>query len=157
MLKSLALAAISTHAPAGGATQSRANHAADCLISTHAPAGGATRSSVLGNAGRAFLLTPLREGRHIYKIRLIATKHFYSRPCGRGDAPAPAIIAKLTISTHAPAGGATRMRANMEASRRKISTHAPAGGATCVFGLKCSHPFSISTHAPAGGATQEVE
>ena len=81
-------------------------------ISTHAPAGGATTTSCSETAGRI---------------------NFYSRPCGRGD---PLVhdektytelflltplregrpitgVAKttdLTISTHAPAGGATRRR-----------------------------------------------
>ena len=35
------------------------------LISTHAPAGGATQDSY---------------------VRCMGKKHFYSRPCGRGDA-----------------------------------------------------------------------
>ena len=35
-------------------------------------------------------------------------ENFYSRPCGRGDTEAIIKIAEtLTISTHAPAGGAT--------------------------------------------------
>ena len=34
--------------------------------------------------------------------------HFYSRPCGRGDAPGSFIVPlSESISTHAPAGGAT--------------------------------------------------
>ena len=124
---------ISTHAPAGGATLGCAPRPGGVLISTHAPAGGATfpehlrcrasadfysrpcgrgdeRSSVLGNAGRAFLLTPLREGRPAQgaeretdfiisthapaggathgRRKPIGPSHFYSRPCGRGDLPA---------------------------------------------------------------------
>ena len=56
---------ISTHAPAGGATQSsRTKRARFSLISTHAPAGGATAIE---------LIPPFRE------------VYFYSRPCGRGD------------------------------------------------------------------------
>ena len=56
-----------------------------------------------------FLLTPLREGRHgPPTVRRGTPSHFYSRPCGRGDViatPNAAVLA--TISTHAPAGGAT--------------------------------------------------
>ena len=33
-----------------------------------------------------FLLTPLREGRREYPLRWTRKHHFYSRPCGRGDA-----------------------------------------------------------------------
>ena len=57
-----------------------------------------------------FLLTPLREGRRVRNgERGCAPLDFYSRPCGRGD---KIVIVygrgKSTISTHAPAGGATR-------------------------------------------------
>ena len=56
-----------------------------------------------------FLLTPLREGRRGAASLLSSLyTNFYSRPCGRGDLQA-AIIQKAVedISTHAPAGGAT--------------------------------------------------
>ena len=81
------------------------------------------------------------------------------------------------ISTHAPAGGATRPKP-LPSFLSYISTHAPAGGATragqageklwCEFlltplregrqqqqrlHLSCAR---ISTHAPAGGATQSA-
>ena len=102
---------ISTHAPAGGATESP--HHERCFagtISTHAPAGGATCASnrylaaIIFNfysrpCGRGdklrretrvgvseFLLTPLREGRRRILLHfIIEQQHFYSRPCGRGD------------------------------------------------------------------------
>ena len=122
-----------------------------------------------------FLLTPLREGRrrnhgnfcarpHFYSRpcgrgdisrtsgRGRWYEHFYSRPCGRGDERRPAFSAvRPSISTHAPAGGATGMPA--AALRRfQISTHAPAGGAT-PGGQSSGRAVEISTHAPAGGAT----
>ena len=103
---------ISTHAPAGGATRAAIEAAAaDNIISTHAPAGGATADTL---------------------FREFYTQHFYSRPCGRGDNLHPRPIAHqrqflltplregrpaesceapaydVVISTHAPAGGATR-------------------------------------------------
>ena len=168
-------ASISTHAPAGGATNSpraggredRDFYSRPCgrgdfkrdvatlvvgLISTHAPAGGATRCRYIG---------------------LAVPRHFYSRPCGRGDVIFLPVAAVTSISTHAPAGGAT---SQAETYRRQIqiSTHAPAGGATksrmlslpsasnfysrpCGRG-DCHHrrrqnDRPISTHAPAGGAT----
>ena len=80
--------------------------------------------------------------------------YFYSRPCGRGDLRTPDSPAIWTekflltplregrlglrvpdrllvalISTHAPAGGATRNLREM-LCKELISTHAPAGGAT---------------------------
>mgnify|MGYP000775819715 CR=1 FL=1 len=56
--------AISTHAPAGGATGSASANPAEYIISTHAPAGGAT-----------YWTKPLKP----------SSAYFYSRPCGRGD------------------------------------------------------------------------
>ena len=78
------------------------------IISTHAPAGGATWHTEPESAGRdsflltplregrlqqqftlqesyIFLLTPLREGRRARNSAATGTRHFYSRPCGRGD------------------------------------------------------------------------
>ena len=101
--------------------------------------------------------------------------HFYSRPCGRGDAEHDKRKARPEcISTHAPAGGATR--GTWTGVRpRDISTHAPAGGATSLctdLSARAAYFYSrpcgrgdlleqerekgikkISTHAPAGGAT----
>ena len=127
-----AASAISTHAPAGGATRSRRRDDHNCLrflltplregrqlgrdinpdklrISTHAPAGGATLQFHAKQAQLAFLLTPLREGRQNNAFR-------YFLP--------------FSISTHAPAGGATRRESCFRQSEYPISTHAPAGGAT---------------------------
>ena len=57
-------AKISTHAPAGGATQKHTCFFGSYAISTHAPAGGATMAcSFAFTIAFAFLLTPLREGR----------------------------------------------------------------------------------------------
>ncbi len=124
--------AISTHAPAGGATLAstqtsdkssnfysrpcgRGDPACSCAqpdlpISTHAPAGGATLYPRIVDGEVLFLLTPLREGRR--HMRVMSTPpiyHFYSRPCGRGDHRRQAGLRRPdTISTHAPAGGATR-------------------------------------------------
>ncbi len=57
----------------------------------------------------------------------------------------------LPISTHAPAGGATRYPPHI-GRRERISTHAPAGGATFYTAVMRGE-IKISTHAPAGGAT----
>ena len=169
---------ISTHAPAGGAT-GRGRPAAQGYqhISTHAPAGGATQSSrrCIFMKG-IFLLTPLREGRHSCRASSYRVcRNFYSRPCGRGD---PTRFSRpnssSSISTHAPAGGATPVARVRWLNLRSISTHAPAGGATraCVIIFvpvaflltplregRLHDPGAdqdvrpISTHAPAGGAT----
>ena len=83
----LAVDAISTHAPAGGATiHIPERNGVVRRISTHAPAGGATTVGRVLFICFEFLLTPLREGRRKRcKHRCAALLHFYSRPCGRGD------------------------------------------------------------------------
>ena len=101
---------ISTHAPAGGATDIHFDWVGPGPISTHAPAGGATHPLI------RFLQMPA---------------YFYSRPCGRGDVRAvPRRILRRRISTHAPAGGATCAGIFTRTTSSAISTHAPAGGAT---------------------------
>ena len=70
---------------------------------------------------RLFLLTPLREGRHDLQSRITTMNR---------------------ISTHAPAGGATKLTTG-EVNTDIISTHAPAGGATYDQGNAnpCSYDF----------------
>ena len=104
-------------------------------ISTHAPAGGATNRTRASVWPSTFLLTPLREGlpcTTVFKLFYI-TGNFFSRPCGRGDKQYPRQRLAVNISTHAPAGGATDGRPQ-SAARQPISTHAPAGGATTLDG-----------------------
>ena len=82
----------------------------------------------------AFLLTPLREGRQLLAAYSSYVSNFYSRPCGRGDASVASTAAQpFSISTHAPAGGATIVFLDGHLAGRDISTHAPAGGATAIF------------------------
>ena len=57
----------------------------DKAISTHAPAGGATQEAANFDGSQIFLLTPLREGRQISDTNFRPRHNFYSRPCGRGD------------------------------------------------------------------------
>ena len=79
--------AISTHAPAGGATLASEVLHIDLCISTHAPAGGATRPA----------LSPSR-------TENISTH----APAGGATRPAGCSGKARPISTHAPAGGATK-------------------------------------------------
>ena len=124
---------ISTHAPAGGATEDALDAAHKAIISTHAPAGGATlRTSASVCPSARFLLTPLREGRRSRNRRSSARTVFLLTPLreGRPCRDAGRAAAGPPISTHAPAGGATVVRAVFQDPLDGISTHAPAGGAT---------------------------
>ena len=78
---------ISTHAPAGGATRVKCNGARSKQHFYSRPCGrGDLVPPPPPLPGGPFLLTPLREGRHV--LVLVGNRsdlHFYSRPCGRGD------------------------------------------------------------------------
>ena len=125
-------------------------------ISTHAPAGGATVFACVFVPAIKFLLTPLREGRpEIALADLLAHLNFYSRPCGRGDRPGRIHHRAVRSFLLTPLREGRPSAGTYPTSGFTISTHAPAGGATGTrengFSL-----FGISTHAPAGGATRRV-
>ncbi len=107
--------AISTHAPAGGATHphqpgggdhpyfySRPCGRGDKMllhsgtaerISTHAPAGGATRSGIKKSGSASYFYSrPCGRGDDLTKSgQSKCEKNFYSRPCGRGDSNFPQV------------------------------------------------------------------
>ena len=124
---------ISTHAPAGGATifceesrrvwknfYSRPCGRGDVIrspelgasvISTHAPAGGATPAPPAYCSWiKRFLLTPLREGRPKTALQSPRCAIFLLTPLREGRLKAHHLYQRVfIISTHAPAGGATRL------------------------------------------------
>ena len=144
---------ISTHAPAGGATEAQAGYipcnqdfySRPCgrgdgfladrldvlLISTHAPAGGATVALSANALREVFLLTPLREGRHLHIRILVQLVQFLLTPLREGrlidfrttrSAVGKFLLTPLREGRHS---GAKRHDGGI-----RISTHAPAGGAT---------------------------
>ena len=82
-----------------------------------------------------FLLTPLREGRPITSVTPIRTRsHFYSRPCGRGDTVIMHMMADTTyIFLLTPLREGRHPAQITITAYASISTHAPAGGATAIF------------------------
>ena len=88
-----------------------------------------------------FLLTPLREGRPSVTRQAIRVKeNFYSRPCGRGDDFVVTTKQKGAISTHAPAGGATRKpRCNRPGALYFYSR--PCGRGDLSTGTRCRECF----------------
>ena len=79
--------------------------------------------------------------------------HFYSRPCGRGDQLLQVNYMKVTDFYSRPCGRGDVFLFSIGYTKLSISTHAPAGGATTSLTTSTLR-FSISTHAPAGGATE---
>ena len=165
---------ISTHAPAGGATRDADKEIDQLVISTHAPAGGATFSFSGKRRFFTFLLTPLREGRRSpLRWPGRCSPHFYSRPCGRGDTESTRSLSASSISTHAPAGGATphengRPHCRYSFLLTPLREGRPfpiteAASSSYFYSRPCGRGDQsrlpspcwcrISTHAPAGGAT----
>ena len=100
-----------------------------------------------------FLLTPLREGRHKTTFCLLVLSNFYSRPCGRGDGVVLFdCVRRIDDFYSRPCGRGDGRRPRRSSANTSISTHAPAGGATRAL-TPDNITDPISTHAPAGGAT----
>ncbi len=87
---------------------------ASCVISTHAPAGGATVTAHNTAAqAHAFLLTPLREGRPApVPMAALGSEISTHAPAGGATGPRRNDRPQSPISTHAPAGGATGVHAD---------------------------------------------
>ncbi len=101
---------ISIHAPAKGATGLHHQHACNMDISIHAPAKGATKD------------------RKTKKTIIVISIHAPAK----GATAIPLGMFKTTkISIHAPAKGATR-HGDVIKGIKHISIHAPAKGATCL-------------------------
>ena len=117
------------------------------------PCGRGDTASAKSLMAAAFLLTPLREGRRsAHPKDPNNNRYFYSRPCGRGDPKrGPRCGGSINFYSRPCGRGdiAGRFFVNHAST---ISTHAPAGGATSAGRKRCVGGC-ISTHAPAGGAT----
>ena len=87
-----------------------------------------------------FLLTPLREGRPGKVIGQAGHHfHFYSRPCGRGDDLRAGQAALLHVDFYSRPCGRGDSSASVTAfAAESISTHAPAGGATTMPASSCA-------------------
>ena len=126
---------------------------------------------------KQFLLTPLQEGRPGRPAVRAAGIHFYSRPCERGDRGARQRRHGRSISTHAPARGATSRRRSRwtltayfysRPCERGDGTKAAPPHTIKTFLLtplregrprqarRAARRIHISTHAPARGATRKL-
>ena len=149
--------------------------AVDVLVSTHAPARGATRGSGKARGLDGRFNSRAREGRDpppsaasITLSRFQLTRPRGARPAGINDRDF-----HLTVSTHAPARGATNQGRRSFAGPRFQPTR-PRGarrsesqdilnihqfqltrprGARPVRGVAVAVGVDVSTHAPARGAT----
>ena len=124
-------AKISTHAPAGGATVDDSRNERNVLISTHAPAGGATNVAEDDDAGiRISTHAPAGGATSLLSSSPTSKGNFYSRPCGRGDAPSSALTCSAVTFLLTPLREGRQDAYGLFLDADSISTHAPAGGAT---------------------------
>ena len=170
------LHAISTHAPARGATDT-VGEAGDALdISTHAPARGATTLSVLPLVSFSLFQPTLPHGERHSGCQTRAPADFISThaPARGATASAVEVVLISLISTHAPARGATLRMQSPPATTRNFNPRSRTGSdilpeAVKVLAMafqptlphgerpRCARALcglsGISTHAPARGAT----
>ena len=155
---------ISTHAPAGGATEAQAGYIpcnqdfysrpcgrgdgggaraahGDVVISTHAPAGGATVALSANALREVFLLTPLREGRRKRPTQNPYPSRFLLTPLREGRLidfrTTRSAVGKFLLTPLREGRPAFHDGAGIQTSH--ISTHAPAGGATLL--PSCRRPL----------------
>ena len=125
--------AISTHAPAGGATLRTDNHFAQRVFLLTPLREGRQGKTVSISNLQNFYSRPCGRGDLRSASISAAANHFYSRPCGRGDKDKDmrALFNSLFLLTPLREG-----RPDEEGTEHQvlsISTHAPAGGATAAF------------------------
>ena len=130
------------------------------------------------NTAGVFLLTPLREGRRARQLhRAAVRKHFYSRPCGRGDDGDLPPIKNLRDFYSRPCGRGDLARpdntrrdlrflltplregrpiTSASWSGRKLFLLTPLREGRLRHAEKGRRNNPISTHAPAGGATADA-
>ena len=169
--------AISTHAPAGGATWGliRIPSTRSLFLLTPLREGRPLSSRFATDLRHHFYSRPCGRGDSRRSWLPHRIPHFYSRPCGRGDETGgrnqqPGNQFLLTplregrhegepaayigsISTHAPAGGATGARTASTENGGLFLLTPLREGRLAVFQLNAGQ-IGISTHAPAGGATK---
>ena len=142
--------AVSTHAPARGATQSRGKDKDRPGVSTHAPARGATLARYIDFAVAGFQPTRPRGARPPYPGLGATPGRFQpTRPRGARRDNDRLCRRCIGVSTHAPARGATWSR-QARGRQVRVSTHAPARGATCPRGNRTHCIFGFNPRAREG-------
>ena len=144
---------ISTHAPAGGATGAAAGRLCQRQNFYSRPCGRGDRQYRAQRINWIhFYSRPCGRGDREPREVRAEIHDFYSRPCGRGDRSSSPARQAQTYFYSRPCGRGDLHDPGANREIRTISTHAPAGGATFPVS-SMPLPASISTHAPAGGAT----
>ena len=103
-------------------------------ISTHAPAGGATSASPAASGqNNDFYSRPCGRGDPLPRHARRRDRDFYSRPCGRGDTDEEGTEHQVLSFLLTPLREGRPLSLLSPTPSVTISTHAPAGGATAIF------------------------
>ncbi len=122
---------ISTHAPAGGATLRGLIILGAIYDFYSRPCGRGDRSRPpAGQGGSYFYSRPCGRGDVDRLAEVVHEPNFYSRPCGRGDEAARRRINERIEFLLTPLREGRRGTITGIPTGGTISTHAPAGGAT---------------------------
>ena len=144
-------------------------------VSIHAPTGGATKPITPNHKKLWFQSTRPRGARHRGReVTGYSIQSFNPRAHGGRDKKTERKSRYITVSIHAPTGGATKSSFHQllfkafqstrprgarpadfrqRARRCSVSIHAPTGGATMLTIVR-THEGAVSIHAPTGGATE---
>ena len=136
--------------PRGGRPRAKAIMPALATVSIHAPARGATRIYLAVRVVYLFQSTPPRGGRPTQAHLCRSYPRFNPRPRAGGDRGLRPKAEPIMVSIHAPARGATAS-ASAEARRNGFNPRPRAGGDPTTS--KEVEGISVSIHAPARGAT----
>ena len=129
LLYAARLARISTHAPAGGATRVSPMIAKDSDFYSR-PCGRGDQGESHDRKGLGFLLTPLREGRPGLSANEYMETVFLLTPLREGRLTEGADATAVIVFLLTPLREGRLYRIHSDFRNVPISTHAPAGGAT---------------------------
>ena len=144
--------AISTHAPAWGATCPKRSAIPNCHISTHAPAWGATIKKLSKRTGVTNFYSRPRVGGDIELINTIeSVNYFYSRPRVGGDSDFSRDDFLGMIFLLTPPRGGRQSKHGTGGLTMAISTHAPAWGATELITSTINRSTNFYSRPRVGG------
>ena len=127
------------------------------MVSIHAPAGGATRLSLSFSEGRLSFNPRARRGRDLKFLHVLKLNCLFqsTRPQGARRLPRRFCQERTRFQSTRPQGARLQQVPDLPRTVT-VSIHAPAGGAT-ANGCEVVIPNTVSIHAPAGGATNHAE
>ena len=151
-LRSPALAGVSIHAPARGATPTPPSRRPDRIVSIHAPARGATPIHPLRcRTGKVSIHAPARGATIFFACERWSAWVSIHAPARGATGVYPINVGLGGVSIHAPARGATAARAIPTNKTCRFNPRAREG--RDYDAVSVQYVANVSIHAPARGAT----